>query len=477
MSTSFIGRKEELNELSRLHHGNVASLVILQGRRRIGKSRLIEEFAKGKKFYSFTGIAPTEKTTAQMQRDEFIRQMAEQFDIPKFTMDDWGDIFTLLAKYTTKGKVIILLDEISWMGSLDPLFLGKLKNTWDSRFKKNPHLMLVLCGSVSSWIEKNIVNSTLFLGRPSLYIKLNGLSLQECNEFWGNFKDKTSPYDKLKVLSVTGGVPRYLELIDPAKAAEDNIKSLCFYPNSPLLDEFDQIFADVFGRRSQIYKGIISRLVLGAATLEELFEACNRKKTGDFSEYLKDLETAGFIARDYTWNIKEEKPSAFSHYRLKDNYVRFYLKYLEKNKHKVRDGLFRKISLSTMSGWSAMLGLQFENLVLNNKLKIIDALGIPYEEVIFVNPFFQKKSKLSPGCQVDLLIHTKFKSLYICEIKFQKEEISLSIIEELKQKISNIKLPKNYSYRPVLIHVNGVKGSVIEAGYFSKVVDFGELLE
>lgn len=122
MSAPFVGREAEIQELTDLQHKNTASLVIVQGRRRIGKSRLIEEFAQNQKFYSLAGIAPTKETTEQMQRDEFARQLSEQLRIPKFSMNDWGDLFTYLAKQTEKGKVVILLDEISWMGSLTLLF-------------------------------------------------------------------------------------------------------------------------------------------------------------------------------------------------------------------------------------------------------------------------------------------------------------------------------------------------------------------
>ena len=148
----FVGRSKELHELKQIQERESANLVIVQGRRRIGKSRLIEEFAKGQKFYSFIGIAPTKDTTAQMQMDEFARQLSEQFSLPKFTMHDWGDLFTLLYTKVTKNRVVILFDEIAWMGSLDPTFLGKLKNAWDTQFKKNSKLMLVLCGSVSLFI-------------------------------------------------------------------------------------------------------------------------------------------------------------------------------------------------------------------------------------------------------------------------------------------------------------------------------------
>ncbi len=185
--TVFLGRKAEIEELQALQERKSASLVVVQGRRRVGKSTLIEEFAKTQTFYEFIGLAPDKDMTAQMQRDEFARQLSEQFGLPKFIMQDWGDLFTLLYKQVNKGRVIILLDEISWMGSLDPTFLGKLKTAWDTQFKRNAKLMLILCGSVSSWIEKNIISSTLFLGRPALYLKLNELSLTESNQFWGKY--------------------------------------------------------------------------------------------------------------------------------------------------------------------------------------------------------------------------------------------------------------------------------------------------
>jgi AAA+ ATPase superfamily predicted ATPase len=476
VSELFVGREAEIQELTDLQHKNTASLVVVQGRRRIGKSRLIEEFAKNQKFYSIAGLAPTKETTAQMQRDEFARQLGEQLDIPKFSMSDWGDLFTLLAKNTEKGKVVILLDEISWMGSLDSTFLGKLKNAWDTQFKKNPKLMLVLCGSVSAWIEKNIISNTLFLGRPSWYIKLPQLSVTDCDEFWGAYRERISAYEKLKVLSITGGVPRYLELVNPNKSAEDNIRALCFSPNAPLLNEFERIFADIFGERSELYKKIIDRLMDGPASQEEILISCGRSKTGDFSEYLKDLDTAGFISRDFTWHLKDGKTSKLSRYRLKDNYVRFYLKYIQPNKTKIEKGVFKKTSITTLSGWESIISLQFENLVLNNDACIVELLGVPAEEIVFSNPYFQKKTKTHPGCQIDLLIQTKFNSLYVCEIKFSRSEVTASVVEEVKQKINRLNIPKNFSYRPVLIHVNGVNEAVVESGYFAKIIDFGQLL-
>ena len=473
----FIGRIKELKSLKQLQKQKTASLVIVQGRRRIGKSRLIEEFARKQVFYSFAGLPPDKGVDAQTQRDEFSRKIGEQFGLPGLRGEDWADLFTFLAKNTAKGRVVILFDEISWMGSKDPTFLGKLKNAWDLQFSKNPQLMLVLCGSVSSWIEKNIISNTAFLGRPSRYMRLEELPLEDCNKFWGNHTDRISGYEKFKILSVIGGIPRYLEFIYPDISAEENIKFLCFLPDSPLLNEFDRIFSDIFGSRSKIYQTIITLLLKGPADQSAIFNLLSKKKTGDYSEYLEDLVLAGFLSRDYTWHLNTGKISKLSRYRLKDNYVRFYLKYLKNNKQKISKSLFYDQSLSSFPGWETIMGLNFENLVLNNQKNLIKLLNIAHEDIIYSGPFFQKKTRNISGCQIDLLIQTKFNNIYICEIKFSRKKIDVKIINEVNKKIENLKIPKNFSYRPILIHVNGVIDSVANSDFFSKIIDFNDMLK
>jgi len=118
---TFIGRKHELSRLKQLQDKKIASFVVIQGRRRIGKSRLVQEFAKDQKYYNFSGIPPLKGVTAQDQRNEFMRQFGEQLGLPGLIVQDWGDIFTLLTKQTAEGRVIILLDEISWMVLMVPL--------------------------------------------------------------------------------------------------------------------------------------------------------------------------------------------------------------------------------------------------------------------------------------------------------------------------------------------------------------------
>lgn len=473
---AFIGREQELMILDRFLKKETASFLVVRGRRRIGKSRLIEEFAKPYKLYSFSGIAPTDKTTDESQREEFASQLHKQ-GLPKIQAENWNDLFWALADVTKKGRVIILLDEISWMGSKDPDFLGKLKNVWDQYLKKNPKLILVVCGSASSWIEKNILTSTGFLGHISYTLTLDQLPLKDCQKFWGKKNQNISAAEKLKVLAVTGGVPRYLEELDPDLSAEDNIKNMCFTKGALLADEFNNIFSNIFLTNSDTYKKIVQILSEGEKEYSKICRLLNIEDSGRISDYLEELKLSGFITRDYTWHVKTGKDSKLSKFRLSDNYLRFFLKYIEKYKTKIERNAFSFKSLVALPGWPSIIALQFENLVLNNRRFIWNQLGIKPEDILSENPFFQRSSKRQPGCQIDYLIQTKHDSLYLCEIKFQKGKVSSSVIAEMQEKVDRLKKPKGLSCRPVLIHVNGVEDDVEESEYFSSIIDFGNVFD
>ncbi len=471
-----IGRNRELKQLNALLNKGSASFVVIQGRRRIGKSRLAQEFAKGFSSFQFMGMAEDPNITAEMQRAEFARQLAAQTKKPELNSNDWGNLWSGLAEATREGRHIIVLDEISWMGSKDPSFLPKLKTAWDREFSRNPELILMVCGSVSAWIQKNILSSTAFLGRPSLYLHLNELPLMDCNAFFGEEGHLLSAYEKLKILSLTGGVPRYLELIDPRESAESNIRRLCFVKDSVLSKEFDFIFNDIFGKRSRMYKALLAHIMDHKQNLMEVLSAYQKNKTGSYSEYLKDLVLAGFVSREPGFNVKGETYSRLAYYRIKDNYLRFYLKNIEPYLPQIEADQLRNANVTALSGWFATLGLQFESLVLNNRNQVIELMGIPFEDLIFSGPYIQRATQRKKACQIDLLIETRYKTLYICEIKFSKNKIGMEVIDEVKEKCARIAAAKHSSIRPVLIHVNGVTEGVEDARFFSNIIDFSELL-
>ena len=287
---------------------------------------------------------------------------------------------------------------------------------------------------------------------------------------------RATAYEKFKVLSVTGGIPRYLEDINPGQPAENNIRKLCFTPGGFLINEFNLIFSDIFLRNSEDYRLITAALASGAKETEEIQKLLQRRTAGSLPTYLRELELAGFISRDYSWSLRTGAAAKRSRFRLRDNYLRFYLKYIQAHRDQIERGTYELLSLGSLPEWPAIMGLQFENLVLNSRRALHEILRIDPHDVLNENPYFQRKNKKRPGCQIDYLIQTRFGSLYVCEIRFSKDPVGASVISEVKNKIAALKLPKGISHRRVLIHVNGVTSDVVDSHYFAAIVDAGTLL-
>jgi uncharacterized protein len=472
--TPFFGREQELSRLAELAAKKSASLVVIKGRRRIGKSRLTDEFARRLPSYTslhFQALPPSAKLTPAQEREDFAQQMARQLRIPPPRADDWNTLLWTLADRTTQGRCLVILDEINWMGLGDPTFLGKLKNAWDLHFSRNSRLILILSGSMSSWIVRNILHHTGFVGRVSLDITLSELPLPLCSLFWGEERHRVTSYEKLRLLAVTGGIPRYLEEINPALPADANLQRMCFSREGLLFGEFDNIFADLFSRRNRTYRRLVTSLVDGPLDLDGIYGALQSTKTGKISDYAEDLVQSGLLARDHTWNLKTGGESKLSRLRLSDNYMRFYLKFIEPNRRRIE-----RRTLSRLPSIDSILGLQFENLVLKNRHCVFQRLGIDPNDVIYDNPYFQRKTQRQRGCQVDYLIQTRDRTLYVCEIKFSKNPVPASILTEMTEKISRLSIPRGTSYRPVLIYAGRLSPALEESDYFTARIDFGEFL-
>ena len=474
---TFIGRKNELKKLEDLNQSNRANLVVINGRRRIGKSRLAEEFAKNKVFLSFTGLAPIDHVNDQDQRDAFARQFASHFKLPPLTFSNWSDAFSHLSLHLTPSPTVILFDEISWMGTKDPTFLPKLKVWWDLELQKYPNVTLVLCGSVSTWIEENIIQSTAFFGRISLHLTLGDLSLPESYQFLKKEGFNQSTYDTFKVFSITGGVPWYLEQINSFQSVDENIKRLCFDKNGLLVREFDLIFHDLFSRRGTIYKKIVHLLSEGMRDLLQIRTALDYPPSGSLSDHLKALIISGFVTQHYTWSIKTGNLGRQSLYRLSDNYLRFYLKYIEPNLPKINKNSYQELSLRGLPGWDAMMDFQVETLLLSNRHLILKALNIHPQDIVADNPYLQRKTNRLKGCQIDYLIQTHTNNLFICEFKFSRREINLDIIESVQNKIKRFSVPRGFGISPVLLHFGGVTDAIHNQKYFYRIIDIADFLE
>lgn len=472
----FYGRDEQMALLKALWRKPVSSFIVLRGRRRIGKSTLADAFAQesGGLYLKLEGLAPDDYMSNAKQLEAFRQQLARQIDetVPK--LSSWAVAFSELDKVLdVDGRKVVLLDEISWMGGYDRTFPAQLKYAWDNLFKRHPDLVVLVCGSVSAWISRNILRSKGFVGRISLDIVVPELPLDACAKFWGKRLVRTATREIADILSVTGGVPRYLEEVDPGLTADENIRRMCFMPQGYLFREFEELFNDVLSRTAPQKRAILEALVDGPLSGAELAEKLSTDRNGHLFDILDDLETAGFLAKAEGINPATGKRARVDQYRLRDNYTRFFLKYVMPRYPEIRAGLFAFGSLSELPGWESIMGLSFENLILNNVLQLIPRLNLEGRIVNSAAPF-RGRGRKGEGVQVDLLVQTS-RNAYIVEVK-RKSEIGASIVEELARKAERLAVRRGVSTRTVLVYDGHLAPGVQLSDGVDVLVSFEELL-
>lgn len=475
----FYGREDLIGRLVSLFKKRTSSFVTCRGRRRIGKSTLIEKFSEraGARFIKIEGIKPRAKLDNRKELENFAMKLAAQTHCDSSTPDNWLNAFLRLdGQIRDDGRTVVLLDEISWMAHYDPMFAGILKGVWDDKFSKHPKLVFVLCGSVSSWIKDNILDDGSFYGRRSLDMVVPELPIRECVKFWGKAAERIDSREIIDVLSVTGGVPRYLEEIDPGASADDNIHRLCFLPKSPLREDFDEMFADVVTRQPQFTGSVLRCLKDAPRSVSEIARELGMERGGRISDCLEQLEECGLVVNDSGMNPVSGKRSREEVFRLNDNYSRFYLKYIEPIKDVIDRNAFAFGSLDRLDGWESVMGLQFENLVLANLGTIVGMLGFGNAQILSAAPYRRAASRdgSRKGVQIDLLIQTR-RSICLVEIK-RRREIGREVIDEMEEKVAALPRRRGISIRTALVYAGHLAPIVEADGYFDAIVPFGSML-
>lgn len=475
----FIGREDQLNDLKALCQKKTSSLVTCRGRRRIGKSTLIAEFARQAKarLIRLEGLRSNKGYTNETELTAFHDQLAAQTGSAQPLPKNWTEAFVQLDRcIRERERTVVLLDEISWFGHFDKTFADTVKVCWDNYWKRHDKLIVVLCGSVSSWIRENIVDNSSFLGRRSLDLIVRELPLAQCVAFWGKKANRLATREIIDILSVTGGIPRYLEEINPSLSAAENIKRLCFTPNGILRTDFEDMFNDVITHQRSFADRVLRSLVDGPRTISEISTSLSTERGGRVTDTVNRLVESGFVAADAGKDPETGKDLARQRYRLKDNYARFFLKYIDPVKTMIDNGRYAFTTLDTLENWNTILGLQFENLIVNNYSELIPHLHLGSVLLTSAAPYRKSPvpSRKQKGCQIDLLIQSR-RTTYIVEIK-RKNEIDRSIITEIDEKAKRLKRNKDISIKTALVY-SGSLAPIVEAdGYFDAIVPVEALL-
>ena len=473
---NFFGREDLLIDLDALWGKGSASLITCRGRRRIGKSTLIRKFAErsGARYVKIEGLRPEPGFTNEHELVAFADQLSQQIGRRVRPQANWLDSFKCLSDGLDDRRTVVLLDEVSWMAHYDETFAAVLKVAWDNFFKDHDHLILVVCGSVSTWIRERIIDNKAYYGRRSLDMIVPELPLCECVRFWRDRVDKVPLREIIDVLSVTGGVPRYLEEVNPSLTAIENLRQMAFRPNATLRVDFDEMFEDVITRSPRMAARVLEALADGPLTLTELANHFKVEKNGHLTEALNQLAESGMVSPDVGKNPETGEDFRERRYRLRDNYSRFYLKCVKPYKTVIDDGSFRFTSLNQFKEWSGIHGFAFENLVVNHYRELLPFLHLGETAVFSAAPYRKVARKKGSGLQIDLLIQTR-RSLCIVEIK-RKRSISKGVVDEVAQKVVRLKRPKDCSVRAALVYDGKLPPTVSADGYFDAIIPFSALL-
>lgn len=331
----FIGREAELKFLNDKYEEDKGQLIVLYGRRRVGKTETLREFCKGKPhiFFSCT------QTTDKIQLQKFSKQLLKE-DIPAkqyvSEFSDWEAAFrTILDLPYGKGKKLIIIDEFPYMCRGNKSIPSILQNLWDSEFK-NRNVMIVICGSAMSFIEKELLaEKNPLYGRATGIYKMKEMGFYDAIKFFPNYSD----YDKVLTYAVLGGIPHYLNQWNPKLSVAENIKRNILTKGSILYSEVEFLLHQEL-RETPIYNSIIEAVALGNTKLNAISQKSLIGDTSKTSVYLKNLIELGIVEREFSVDtgIKEKANTNRGTYRLTDNFFRFWYAFGFANYSQLEDG-------------------------------------------------------------------------------------------------------------------------------------------
>lgn len=331
----FIGRETELKFLNDKYNTENGQLVVLYGRRRVGKTETLREFCKGKPhvFYSCT------QSTDKVQLSKFSKQILKE-DIPAkqyiSEFADWESAFrSVLDLPFGDNKKLLIIDEFPYMCKGNKSIPSVLQNLWDAELK-DKNVMIILCGSAMSFIEKELLaEKNPLYGRATGIYKMTEMGFYDAVKFFPEYTDK----DKILVYSILGGIPHYLRQFSPKLSVAENIKKNILTKGSVLYSEVDFLLHQEL-RETPIYNSIIEAVALGNTKLNEISQKSLVEDTSKTSVYLKNLIELGIVEREFSVDSKskEKANSNRGTYRLTDNFFRFWYAFGFTNISQLEDG-------------------------------------------------------------------------------------------------------------------------------------------
>jgi len=401
-----IGRQKEKQQLVEAFESSESEFVAVFGRRRVGKTYLVRETFNSTFTFQHTGIKTGGK---EVQLERFRVSLCEQGFADCPVLENWFEAFDQLKVVIGNSRderKVIFIDEIPWMGRSDASFISAVENFWNAWASARKDILLVVCGSATSWVlDKLVHNRDGLHGRVTYRIRLDPFTLCECAQYAASRGLEYTNDQLAECYMVLGGIPMYWRYLERGKSVAQNIDGMFFSGSEKLEHEFDELYSSLF-ENAEPYVALVTALAKKKCgmTREEVSEGSGVADNGWLSKYLKVLEQCGFIRRFA--EIGKKRKGAV--YQLVDNFTLFYFRYMEGNRSNDPHYWSSMLDSRLHTTWA---GLAFERLCLQHVDQIKAALGI---SGVLTNVHSWRNA----NAQIDLLIDRRDGIVNVCEMKY-----------------------------------------------------------
>ncbi len=479
-----IGRKKEIIKLNNLYNSKEAEFVAIYGRRRIGKTYLINESFHDKITFKHSGVSPIEneendyksplKNQLQAFKNSLILSGAKVSKCP----NNWMEAFLMLELYLQSiddgRRQVVFIDELPWLDTPKSGFISAFESFWNNWGCSRKNLMLIVCGSATSWMNDKLINNHGGLyNRLTCEIKLEPFTLNECEKYFKERNVSFSRYDVTCAYMICGGIPYYLSYFDPTYSIAQNIDAMFFSKSAPLNNEFNRLFNSIFSDPEYmklIIKSIGKRRI--GITRDEIVKDMNISSNSKLTDSLNALINSDFIIKYTPYREGNKK----EYYKLTDSFCNFYLKFVENSNKLVNDFWASNITNQNVISWR---GIAFETVCFNHINQIKKALGINGIDTS-EEAWSKKGNSNEEGTQIDMLIKRSDNVINMCEIKFYSGPFAIdkTLDYQIRYRLSLLEqvVPKKYSLRATLITTFGINRNEYSS-IFSNVITLDDLFE
>lgn len=388
----FIGREQELKKLNRMYQSDKLEVAIIYGRRRVGKTTLINEFCKDKKTIFFAAQENSAKQNLETLSSAISETIAGA-SAANVTYHSFSDAFVKIAEMSKSERVIWVIDEYPYLAQVERGISSLLQNYLDHQFK-NTKLFLILCGSSMSFMENQVLGyqSPLY-GRRTAQFKVLPFDYLDTGKWFPDY----SCEDKALMYGITGGIPMYLEQFSPDLSVKENLLENLFDRNAVLFEEPSNLLKQEL-REPTLYNAVITAIASGKTKLSEIASTVG-VETGLCSKYIANLITLGIVKRETPVTEPNTKRPI---YLIEDQFFRFWYTFVPKNISAIQSGRMGKnYSLTMESQLPDYMGLTFEKMCREYILYYDEGLPFPIGNV---GQWWGGNPKTRKQAQIDIVV-------------------------------------------------------------------------